>query len=100
MKLLIERNRTSFIRDIIDSFLARCAQRQEKEVVIKSAFPLETDELQTIKEKIENRFGKELRFLIKVDKKLLGGVKVEVGRTLIDASLKGGISRLKEEIKK
>jgi F-type H+-transporting ATPase subunit delta len=99
LKLIIEKNRTHFLMDIIRSFLDSCAQGEEKEVMIKSAFPLEGQELETIKEKIENSFGKDLHFVTKVDKGLLGGVRVEVGSTVIDGSLRGGIVELKEEIK-
>jgi F-type H+-transporting ATPase subunit delta len=99
IKLLIEKNRTVFLTDILDSLLSYYSQAREKEVLIKSAFVLDEAAIAAIKEKITRKFGEELHFTTQVDSGLLGGVRIEVGSTVIDGSINGEVAELKEEIK-
>jgi F-type H+-transporting ATPase subunit delta len=59
---------------------------------IESAYPLEGTQLQTLIGDLERRFRRRINPHVNVDDSLIGGVKVVVGDTVIDGSIRGKLA--------
>ncbi len=68
------------------------------EVVIESASPLNAEQEKEICKIIEKKKGVAVVSRNKIDPKLLGGMKLIIGDTVIEGSLYGKIMRLKQKI--
>ncbi len=96
--LLLDKGRVKFLPGIYEEFV-RLADRKKNilNITIFSASDLDKSQIDRIKVK----YGKlhnalEVKAEIKVDKTLIGGVKVKIGDKVIDDSLKGRLESLKE----
>ena len=67
-----------------------------KEIEITSAHELD-DKVIT---KIKKAFGEKVEEVTKQDESIMGGVKVRVGDTILDASLKTQLNRLRQKLSK
>ena len=54
---------------------------------IETAFPFEGDELPELTAALEKHFGKRIEATISVNPELIGGARVTVGDTVIDATV-------------
>jgi len=61
---------------------------------IVSAFPLGDEELASLTAVLEKRFGKKIEAVVNVDQELIGGVRIMVGDTMIDASVQGELQAM------
>ncbi|HKE41882.1 MAG TPA: F0F1 ATP synthase subunit delta [Casimicrobiaceae bacterium] len=66
---------------------------------ISSAFPLEDSQLAALKATLERRFGKKIETTISVDPELIGGAKIVVGDTVIDASVRGELQAMTNHLR-
>ena len=69
------------------------------EVDVFTPTALDTDAINTIKEKVQGMLGKEPILHPYVDKAMLGGIKLRIGDQLIDGSVQTKLRRLSESIK-
>lgn len=99
LELLIEKRRIPQLDDIIDYIISNYCPGEIVESILKTAYPLDPETIQTIEEKMKDRFKKNLHFSLKLDKTLLGGVEVEVGNTVIDGSVRRRLEELRDELK-
>ena len=53
-----------------------------------------------MKEKLDNALGKDADLSIKVDALILGGIKLRIENTFLDASLKSQIKNIKLDLMK
>ena len=85
---------------ISTEFETLLAQGQEAlEVTITSAFPLENDEIQILESKLKARYaGKSIRIETAVDQSLIGGFEIRSSDTVIDATVRGRLSRIAESL--
>jgi F-type H+-transporting ATPase subunit delta len=65
---------------------------------VTSAAPLHADETAAIKARVEAMTGKSVRLVAAVDPDLIGGLTVRVGDRLIDASVRGRLERLRDQL--
>jgi len=65
---------------------------------VTCAQPLTEAQVQTLFSSFSNRTGKTIRFATQHDPTLLGGLKIQVGSTIYDASLQGRLRMLKEKL--
>ncbi len=49
--------------------------------------------------RLETRFGKKIEASVKVDPEIIGGIKIVVGDTVIDASVRGQLQELAYTLK-
>ena len=63
-----------------------------------SATKLTEEQLAPLKEALERRFGQPVYVESKVDPSLLGGVRVRVGNTVLDGSVRGHLNALRERM--
>ncbi len=66
---------------------------------ISSAFPLDDAQLTRLTATLQKRFGKKIEATVSVDRELIGGARVIVGDTVIDASIQGELQSMKNELR-
>ena len=52
----------------------------------------------TLRQALEKRFGQPVVIEMKVDRSLLGGVRVRVGNTVLDGSVRGHLQAMRERM--
>jgi F-type H+-transporting ATPase subunit delta len=62
---------------------------------VTTAQPLSETQAQILSESFSKRMGKKMRFVLQTDPSLLGGLKIQVGSTIYDASLQGRLRTLR-----
>jgi F-type H+-transporting ATPase subunit delta len=65
---------------------------------VTSAAPLSPDEAKAVGSRVEAMTGKQVRLTAAVDPELIGGLVVRVGDQWIDASVRGRLERLREQL--
>jgi len=84
---------------IADEFETLAARRSQYLLAhVRSAVPLTDSERKQLEERLTRRFGDNLEAEYEVDPSLLGGVVVRVGDEVIDGSLAGKLSALRERL--
>ena len=66
---------------------------------IDTAFPLADEELRTLTATLERRFGRRIDASVEVDPGLIGGVRITVGDTVIDGSIRGKLEAMAVQLK-
>jgi F-type H+-transporting ATPase subunit delta len=80
-------------------FEALLAEQQKTvDVNVKSAFPLNDAEAEKLLASLKVRLGREVKMESEVDKSLIGGVIIHAGDLVIDASVKGKLAKLTNEL--
>jgi len=81
--------------DVAAAFEALKAQDEGVlDAEITAAVALPDAEVKALVEKLHSRFGKKIEASVKVDPELIGGIKIIVGDTVIDASVRGQLQDL------
>ncbi len=97
--LLIEKRRIFFVAKIIDSFLRLCSQKRgEVKASLISSKELSKAELENISKELSSSTGSTLKFDYKIDKELIGGLKVQLGSIMIDTSIKNKLKKYEQEM--
>ncbi len=100
LKLVAKNRRLFAIEGMIAAFAARAAKaRGEVTAEAVSAAPMNDEQVKALRHEIERQVGKAVNLATRVDPDLLGGLVVKVGSTMIDASLKTKLNRLKTVMK-
>ena len=99
VRLLVERGRAELLPQVAAEY-RRIANRHQGivEAVVTSAAPLTTDETEALRRRIEVMAGTRIDLRTEVDESLIGGLTVKVGGRLLDASVRGRLERLREEL--
>ncbi|KAJ48772.1 F-type H+-transporting ATPase subunit delta [Clostridium tetanomorphum] len=63
---------------------------------IKTVIPLEEQDRINLKEKLKNKYKKEIILREEIDKSIIGGVYVRVGEDVIDGTIKGRLHEMKK----
>ena len=90
IRVLLEADRLGLLPEIKQLFdaLKDAADGLARAQII-SAFPIGDGELAGLKSALERHFGKKIEATVSIDPELIGGAKVVVGDTVIDASMQG-----------
>jgi len=98
---LMARNRRLFsLPLIIDAFVSiLAARRGETLAEIVSARALSPAQVAAVTDRLKASVGRKITVDLKVDPRLLGGLKVKVGSRLIDATLSAKLDRLQLAMK-
>ena len=95
--LLIEKRRIFFVKKISESFLKLCSKKRgEVKASLVSSKELSTTELDKISKDLSQSMGSTLIFDYKVDKELIGGLKLQVGSFMIDTSVKNKLKKYEQ----
>lgn len=92
--------RLSALPAIASEFEALKAQGQQAlEITVTSAFPLATEELALLESKLKAKYaGKSIRVETAVDQSLIGGFEIRSSDTVIDATVRGRLSKIAESL--
>jgi F-type H+-transporting ATPase subunit delta len=93
--VLAENGRLSQLDAVIRTFARlAAADRGETTAEVTSAYPLNDDQLATLKANLKARGGKDVAIDARVDRSILGGIVVRLGSRMIDASIKTKLNNL------
>lgn len=95
IKVLVEYNRMSILPAITSAFeeLKALDEGVLDAQIIVAAKP-SAAEIKDLVARLEVKFGKKIEANVSVDAELIGGIKIIVGDTVIDASVKGQLQNL------
>ena len=100
VKLLIENSRLAIIADIAAAYEDLKAQDEGSLDAEITAAAQPTDaQVKTLVKQLETKFGKKIEVQVKLDPELIGGIKIVVGDTVIDASVRGQLQELAYTLK-
>jgi len=68
------------------------------EALVTSAAPLSADETEALRTKVTKMTDRTVDLRVQVDDSLIGGLTVRIGDTLYDASVRGRLERLREQL--
>lgn len=98
LRLLLKKDRIDKLWDIAEYIRVNYLYGQRTRALLKTSFPLELDLIQLIIERLEKKFQRRLKLYIELDGNLLGGVKVIMGNTVIDGSVRKRLEGLKTKL--
>ena len=98
LELLIQNRRINLFWDISEYIRLTCCHEGEESVLLKTTFLLDLDLVQRIKDKVEEKLQKKIKFYIELDSRLLGGIQIVMGNKIIDGSIRGQLFKLKEQL--
>ena len=97
--LLIEKRRIFFVSKILDSFLKLCSRKRgEVKASLISSKELSNSELESISKDLSSSMGSVIKFDYKIDKELIGGLKLQLGSFMIDTSIKNKLKKFKQQM--
>ena len=97
--ILIEKRRIFFISKIIDSFLKLCSRKRgEVKASLVSSKELSDSELESISKDLSSSMGSIIKFDYKIDKELIGGLKLQLGSFMIDTSIKNKLRKFEQQM--
>jgi F-type H+-transporting ATPase subunit delta len=97
--LTTEKGRAAQIEDIHREFERLVAAEERRlRVELTTAYELSDDEARTIVQQIEQASGQHVEATRKVDPDLIGGLVLQAGSLRLDASVRGRLDRLREEL--
>ena len=97
--LLIKKRRIFFIGKILISFLKLCSKKRgEIKASLVSSKELSKVEIDEISEDFSKSIGSKIKFDYKVDKDLIGGLKLQLGSYMIDTSIKNKLKKIEQII--
>ncbi|MDD2833812.1 MAG: F0F1 ATP synthase subunit delta [Methylotenera sp.] len=95
VKVLVEYGRLSILPEISSAFETLKAQDEGTlEAEIIAASKISAADTKDLIKRLEARFGKKIEASVSVDPEIIGGIKIIVGDTVIDASVKGQLQNL------
>ena len=99
IKLLVYHGRLTSVPDIVELFEE---QRREEEakarVEVVAAFKLSPKYVNAITQAMAQRLDREVDLTVRIDKSIIGGVIIRAGDLVIDASLRGRLQQLAQEL--
>ena len=95
--LLIEKKRIFFVKKISESFLRLCSKKRgEIKASLISSKELSTTELDEISKDLSKSMRSIIKLDYKVDKDLIGGLKLQLGSFMIDTSIKNKLKKYEQ----
>lgn len=95
IKVLVEYNRMSILPAIASAFEElKALDEGTLDAQIVAAAKPSAAEVKDLVKRLEAKFGKKIEANVTVDAELIGGIKIIVGDTVIDASVKGQLQNL------
>jgi len=95
IKTLVEYGRLSILPAVTSAFEELKAQDEGTlDAQIIAAAKPSAAEIKDLVKKLEAKFGKKIEATVSVDEEIIGGIKIIVGDTVIDASVKGQLQNL------
>jgi len=100
VRVLAENRRLELMGEIHQQFAALKNEREgvvEAEVI--SAFDLDAGQLADLAQRLEKKTGRKVKASVRIDRALIGGIKVVIGDKVIDGSVRGQLGALENALK-
>jgi F-type H+-transporting ATPase subunit delta len=98
-KLLIESNRVLDVRDIEQEFQRLADEAAGRvQATVTTAVELTPNDRDRVEAELSKRLGKEIRMHLVVDPNILGGLKLQYGDRLVDASVATKLQQLRRRL--
>ena len=95
VKLMAENGRLKALPEVAEQFEAYRAEAEGKvEAEVVSAFPLSSEQEESITKTLKAKLGREVTINTSIDESLIGGVIIKAGDTIIDGSMKSQLESL------
>jgi F-type H+-transporting ATPase subunit delta len=99
LELLIEKHRMPVIFRIRRQFEERWKEENRKlDVTVTSAVELEKEIVERIGDEIEKQTGRSIELTSSVDENILGGIVLQVGNMVLDASIRNRLDQLRKSV--
>ena len=83
----------------INSFLKLCSKKRgEIKASLISSKELTKSELENISKDLSSSMGSTIKFDYKIDKELIGGLKLQLGSFMIDTSIKNKLKKFEQRM--
>lgn len=96
VKLLLRKNRLGLLIPVSDYARVKYASTQAVNALLLSAYPLDSQVINLIRDGLEKKLKLKLRLYLGIDGDLLAGVRVVIGNKVIDGSVRRSLNDLKE----
>ena len=97
--LLIEKGRAGEVREVAGEFEALVAVEERiLDVELTTAHELTNAEFNRIVAEIEKKSGRKVQATRSVEPELIGGIVLQAGSMRLDASVRGRLDRLRQEL--
>jgi F-type H+-transporting ATPase subunit delta len=99
LRILVDKSRESEVAGIHRAFVALVEQAQGLvHVEVATAVPMPPPVQEALRAKIASALGKTVELTPRVDKDLLGGLRLRIGDKVADASVRHQLERLRESL--
>lgn len=99
LALLIEKNRMPLLSRIADNYEKYWADHNKLlPVTVTSAVELPRETIEMIRQSVEAQTGRKVELDGRVDDSVVGGLVLQVGNRVLDASIRGSLDRLGREV--
>jgi len=99
VKLLSENNRLGALGEIARLFEdLRAAQAGVRQIVIRSAYPLEPAEQNEIAAALKARLGEDVQLTVEQEPTLIGGLEIRAGDLVIDGTVRAKLRQLANDL--
>jgi F-type H+-transporting ATPase subunit delta len=101
LRLMLERGRLNAIQEVNEEYERLAAELERRvEVEVTSAVPLQPDVEQTIVSRVQAATGRTVRLSKRVDPGVIGGLVIQVGDVVLDASLRARAAQLRTQMQR
>ena len=99
LNLLTAKGRLGILRTVFkiykdEAFLLTMRLKVE----VKSGSPLGSDERNELRKRLSRTFNKDILLETETDKNLIGGVRIKVGHTLYDGTIRAGLNKMRKNL--
>jgi len=97
LELLVDRSRTTFLREMLERYVALA--NEELGIVtatVDSARKLTEEELERIRDALAQKTGREVILRNRIDPAVIAGIKVTVGNSVTDITMKNRIENMRQ----
>ena len=99
VNLLVGRGRVAILPRVAEEFARQLhAHRGVVMATVTSAVPLTADETAAIRSRVEAMAGSRVELRTEIDPALIGGLTIQVRDRLLDASIRGRLERLRDQL--
>lgn len=99
LELLVEKNRMPLIPRIRANYENFWAEHNKLlPVTVTSAVELPQETIEKIRQSVEAQTGRKVELDGRIDESVVGGIVLQVGNRVLDASIRGNLERLKREV--
>ena len=99
LSFLISKRRLFYVEKILKNFIETCSKKRgEIKAELTVAKELTENEINNIKEDLTKSFSSKIKLNYKYDPSLIGGLIVQVGSTMVDASIKNKLLQIENRM--